>query len=201
MKPFAESCEQNKRPILSVLRQLLRERRQLLEIGSGTGQHAVYFAEAFPSLTWQTSDREENHPGIHAWLADQGPANALAPLDLDVLHRPWPLAPSSVDAVFSANTAHIMGWDGVEAMFAGVSEVLADGGLFILYGPFNYRGRYTTEGNARFDAWLKARDPQSGIRDIEALVQLARENGMSLYRDFAMPANNRMVVWVKGSRC
>ena len=197
MKPFAESCEQNKRPILTVLRQLLHESRHLLEIGSGTGQHAVYFAEAFPNLTWQTSDREENHPGIHAWLANQGPANALAPLNLDVLHRPWPLTPGSVDAVFSANTAHIMGWDGVEAMFAGVSEVLADRGLFILYGPFNYRGRYTTEGNGRFDAWLKARDPQSGIRDIEALVQLARENGMSLYRDFAMPANNRMVVWRK----
>ena len=197
MKPFAESCEQNKRPILTVLRQLLKGRSHLLEIGSGTGQHAVYFAEAFPLLKWQTSDREENHPGIHAWLADQSPQNAIAPLKLDVLHHPWPLEPASVDAVFSANTAHIMGWDGVEAMFAGAGEVLVNGGLFILYGPFNYRGRYTTEGNARFDQWLKSRDPQSGIRDFEALVQLGRENGLELYRDFAMPANNRMVVWVK----
>jgi len=198
LKPYAESCEQNKRPILTVLRQLLQKRTHLLEIGSGTGQHAVYFAEAFPQLTWQTSDREENHPGIHAWLADQGPPNALAPLALDVLQRPWPLARASVDAVFSANTIHIMGWEGVEAMIAGVSDVLVDGGLFILYGPFKYRGCFSTEGNARFDQWLKARDPNSGIRDIEALVELARDNGMSLHRDFAMPANNRMVVWVKG---
>lgn len=200
MKPFAESCEQNKRPILTVLRQLLRGRRHLLEIGSGTGQHAVYFAEAFPALRWQTSDREENHPGIHAWLADEGPANAIAPLELDVTVSPWPLAADSVDAVFSANTAHIMGWDGVEAMFAGVGEVLVEGGLFVLYGPFRYRGRFTTEGNARFDVWLKSRDPQSGIRDIEALRQLGEAHGLRLHRDFAMPANNRMLVWIKGER-
>ena len=198
MKPFAESCEQNKRHILTVLRQLLTSHNQLLEIGSGTGQHAVYLAAAFPELQWQTSDREENHPGIHAWLAEQGSDNALRPLTLDVLQRPWPLLSASFDAVFSANTAHIMGWDGVQAMFAGVGEALVDGGLFILYGPFNYRGRFTTEGNARFDQWLKSRDPQSGIRDIEALVRLAEDNGMRLHRDFAMPANNRMLVWVKG---
>lgn len=198
MKAFAESCEQNKRPILTVLRQLLAGRAQLLEIGSGTGQHAVYFADAFPMLTWQTSDRQENHPDIHAWLSDEGSANALPPLELDVLQQPWPIAANSVDAVFSANTAHIMGWNGVEAMFAGVGQVLRQGGLFILYGPFNYRGRYTTEGNARFDQWLKARAPQSGIRDFEALQRLAEQHGMKLYRDFAMPANNRMLVWVKG---
>jgi len=197
LKPFAESCEQNKRPILTVLRQLLRGRQHLLEIGSGTGQHAVYFAAAFPQLQWQTSDRMESHPGIHAWLADEGPANAIAPLELDVTVQPWPMSQQSVDAVFSANTAHIMGWDGVEAMFAGAGSVLVDGGLFILYGPFNYRGRFTTEGNARFDQWLKSRDPQSGIRDIEALIQLGEANGLRLHRDFAMPANNRMLVWLK----
>lgn len=197
MKPVAESCEQNKRPILTVLRQLLQGRHHLLEIGSGTGQHAVYFAQAFPELQWQTSDRAENHPGIHAWLADEGSANAIAPLDLDVMVQPWPLPPHSVDAVFSANTAHIMGWDGVEAMFDGVGRILVDGGLFILYGPFNYRGRFTTEGNGRFDEWLKSRDPQSGIRDIEALTRLGEANGLRLHRDYAMPANNRMVVWIK----
>lgn len=197
MKPFAESCEQNKRPILTVLRQLLRGRRQLLEIGSGTGQHAVYFAGAFPELRWQTSDRLENHPGIHAWLLDEGPANAIVPLELDVREKPWPLADHSVDVVFSANTAHIMGWDGVEAMFEGVGQVLVRGGMFILYGPFNYGGRFTTDGNARFEQWLKSRDPQSGIRDVEALVKLGADNGLRLYRDFAMPANNRMLVWVK----
>jgi cyclopropane fatty-acyl-phospholipid synthase-like methyltransferase len=199
VKPVAESCEENKRPILTVLRRLLHDRSHLLEIGSGTGQHAVYFADCFPALRWQTSDRPENHPGIQAWLADEGPSNAVAPLALDVRERPWPLPEASVDAVFSANTAHIMSWEAVEAMFAGVAGVLSDGGLFILYGPFNYRGRYTTEGNAHFDQWLKSRDPQSGIRDFEAVVALGEGHGLKLYRDFAMPANNRMLVWVKAA--
>ena len=195
MKPVADSCIENRRPILTVLRQLLPGRSALLEIGSGTGQHAVYFAPAFPGLQWQTSDRTENHPAIHAWLADEGTANILPPLALDVL-QPWPTQ-ACYDAVFSANTAHIMGWQAVEAMFRGVGEVLSEGGLFLLYGPFNYGGRYTTEGNARFDGWLRQRDPQSGIRDAEALHRLATTNGLSPYRDFAMPANNRMLVWRK----
>jgi cyclopropane fatty-acyl-phospholipid synthase-like methyltransferase len=121
----------------------------------------------------------------------------LPPLELDVLQANWPVTPRTMDAVFSANTAHIMGWDGVEAMFAGVAQVLQAEGLFILYGPFRYRGRFTTEGNARFDQWLKSRDPQSGIRDFEALYELAAQHNLTFYRDFAMPANNRMLVWRK----
>jgi len=195
MKPFAESCVENRRPIQIVLKQLLGDSGRLLEIGSGTGQHAVYFAPLFPELRWQTSDRVENHPGIEQWRREADLENVLPPLELDVLQRPWPMQTDSVDAVFSANTAHIMGWDAVEAMFTGVAEVLRQEGLFILYGPFRYRGRYTTEGNARFDQWLKSRDPQSGIRDFEALCELAEAEGMSLYRDFAMPANNRILVW------
>lgn len=195
MKPFAESCIENRGPLLTVLRQLLQGRRRLLEIGSGTGQHAVYLAPAFPQLDWLTSDREENHPAIRQWLQDEAVNNAHAPLLLDVLQPQWPLPPASVDVVFSANTAHIMGWDGVEAMFAGAGRVLLPQGLFLLYGPFRYHGRFTTEGNARFDQWLKSRDPQSGIRDIESLHQLAEANGLLPWRDFAMPANNRLLVW------
>lgn len=198
MKPFSESCVENRQPILTVFRQLLNRQRRLLEIGSGTGQHAVYLAPEFPDLVWQTSDREVNHPGIRQWLKDEGSENTLMPLVLDVLQQPWPVEQASVDVVFSANTAHIMGWDGVEAMFAGVGSVLQPQGLFILYGPFRYRGRYTTEGNARFDQWLKSRDPYSGIRDFEALCELAFAQGLELYRDFAMPANNRMLVWRRG---
>lgn len=194
MKPVADSCIENRGPILTVLRQLLPGRRTLLEIGSGTGQHAVYFAPAFPALTWQTSDRAENHAAIHAWLAGEGAANIRPPLLLDAL-QPWPVARHGFDVVFSANTAHIMSWQAVEAMFRGAADVLQGEGLFILYGPFNYRGRYTTEGNARFDGWLRQRDPQSGIRDVEALQQCAAENGLRPFRDFAMPANNRMLVW------
>lgn len=200
MKPFAESCVENRRPLLCVLRQLLGGRERLLEIGSGTGQHAVYFAPAFPQLQWQTSDRPENHPGIRQWLQEEGAENALLPVTLDVLQQNWPVEAASMDVVFSANTAHIMGWDGVEAMFSGVAQVLQPQGLFILYGPFRYRGRYTTEGNARFDEWLRARDAQSGIRDVEKLCELAESAGMNLYRDFAMPANNRLLVWTKANR-
>ncbi len=195
MKPIADSCIENRRPILTVLRQLLPGRSTLLELGSGTGQHAVYFAPEFPQLQWQTSDRRENLSAIHAWLSDEGASNIQPPLLLDVL-QPWPVGPG-FDAVFSANTAHIMSWQAVEAMFSGVAAVLSDGGLFILYGPFNYKGRYSTEGNARFDGWLRQRDPLSGIRDVEAMQRCAAANGLRPHRDFAMPANNRMLVWRK----
>ncbi len=195
MKPIAESCLQNRAPILAVLREVLAERRRLLEIGSGTGQHAVYFAPELSHLTWQTSDLRENHAAIHAWLADEGAANILPPLELDVCCSPWPEL--RVDAVFSANTAHIMGWEAVEAMFAGVGRILEVDGVFALYGPFNYGGQYTAASNARFDAWLRQRDPASGVRDFEALDRLAHDAGMTLSQDYDMPADNRTLVWRK----
>lgn len=194
-KPFAESCEENKRPILAVLRQAFADCRRILEIGSGTGQHAVFFAAELPHLLWQTSDLREHHAGIHAWLAEAGLPNLLPPLALDVARDPWPQA--QYDGVFSANTSHIMHWPEVEAMFAGIGQVLAPGGRFCLYGPFNAGGRYTSESNARFDAWLRARDPESGLRDIEALDWLARSAGLTLSADHAMPANNRTLVWTR----
>jgi len=196
VKPFAESCEQNKHAILDVLQDYLPARRRLLEIGSGTGQHAVFFAARFPHLHWQTSDRVENHAGIRAWLEEAALPNLAPPLALDVTDSPWP--PLSVDAVFSANTAHIMPWEAVAAMFAGVGRVLEDGGVFCLYGPFNYDGRYSAESNRRFDAWLRQQDPRQGVRDFEALDALAREAGMALLRDHPMPADNRTLVWRKG---
>lgn len=195
MKPYAESCEQNRDPILAVLHPLLQECRLLLEIGSGTGQHAVYFTPHLPHLTWQTSDLAENHAAIRAWLDEEGPANALPPLELDVRQGPWP--GQRYDAVFSANTAHIMGWPAVQALFAGVGGVLAARGLFILYGPFNYGGHYTSESNARFDQWLKGRDPHSAIRNFEDLDALAQAAGLELVADIEMPANNRTLVWRK----
>ena len=197
MKPYSESCDQNRAPILEVLRIELADRERLLEIGSGTGQHAVYFAPEFPGLLWQTSDMADMHAGIHAWLAEQGCSNILPPLTLDVYRDSWPA--TSYDAVFSANTAHIMDWQSVECLFAGIGRVLQPGGVFCLYGPFNYAGAYTSESNARFDAWLKARDPHSGIRDFEALQELAEKAGMKLKEDYEMPANNRTLVWSKHS--
>ncbi len=195
MKPYAESCDQNRLPILEVLERELAGRRRLLEIGSGTGQHAVFFGARFPELLWQTSDVAAAHAGIHAWLDEARLDNVLAPLALDVCADDWPR--QGYDAVFSANTAHIMAWPQVECLFAGVGGVLEAGGVFCLYGPFNYGGRYTSDSNAQFDRWLKARDPLSGIRDFEALCALAESAGMVFRKDYDMPANNRTLVWTR----
>lgn len=195
MKPFAESCEQNKQPILEVLTTYFDNVRTVLEIGSGTGQHGVFFAGRFPHLCWVTSDTPDNHPGIRAWLDEAALPNLQGPLLLDVNQPAWPAV--HPDAVFSANTAHIMSWPSVTNLFAGVGRLLKAQGLFCLYGPFNYAGQYTSESNARFDAWLKARDPDSGIRDFEALCKLADQHDLTLVADHAMPANNRILVWQK----
>ncbi len=195
-KPYAESCEQNRDPILAVLQPLFAHCSQVLEIGSGTGQHAVYFAEKMPHLTWHCSDREENHAGIHQWLAEAALPNVREPLKLDVLRDSHPML--EVDAVFSANTTHIMHWAEVQAFFALVGKVLIKNGLFALYGPFNDQNNYTSESNARFDVWLKQRDPASGIRAFEDLNTLAEQAGMQLYQDFAMPENNRILCWQRG---
>ncbi len=196
MKPYSESCDQNCDPILTVIRPLFSNCNQLLEIGSGTGQHAVYFAQQMPHLIWHTSDRRENHSGISMWLNEAGLPNTRLPLALDVSHDHWPQ--QQFDAVFSANSAHIMHLQDVEAMFAGVGRVLKEGGLFVLYGPFNYNGAFTSESNAQFDLWLKDRDPLSGVRDFEALDKLAKQAGMQLLNDDEMPANNRILSWVRG---
>ena len=195
MKACSEASERNKEPILRVLRQVLPSAGTVLEIGSGTGQHAVYIGAAFPRLVWQTSDLTENHADIRAWLDEAGLDNVRPPLTLDVGAGPWPGEP--VEAVFSANTAHIMSWPQVEAMLRGVGRSLADGGVFCLYGPFNYDGNYTSESNAAFDRFLRDRDPQSGIRDFEAINELMEEPGLVLWRDYAMPANNHLLVWKK----
>lgn len=192
-KPFSESCVQNREPILAVLREVFADRSNVLEIGSGTGQHAVDFAAALSHLRWQTADVPSNHPGIRRWLDDAALPNVLPPIALDVNRLEW--RNGSYDAVFSANTLHIMGWPAVEQFFAGVGAVLLPGGMLAVYGPFNYNGAFTSESNARFDIWLKSRDPASGVRDFEAVNALARAQGLVLQQDIAMPANNRTLVW------
>jgi cyclopropane fatty-acyl-phospholipid synthase-like methyltransferase len=193
MKPFAESCAENQQPILEILRKEFAHTKKVLEIGSGTGQHAVFFARALPHLTWQTSDVAEHHAGIMAWLEDDGPANALPPLELDVRQSSW--LTTKFDGIFSANTVHIMSWPEVEHMFAGIGQVLIPDGCFCLYGPFNYQGQYSSPSNAKFDTWLKNRDPASGIRDVAELNSLAEKAGLSLVEDYEMPVNNRILVW------
>lgn len=189
MKPFSEASERNRGPILTVLKRIFAKTHAVLEIGSGTGQHAAYFAAALPHLVWQASDVAEHLPGIREWIADP------APIELDV-DKPWPAL--NADAVYSANTCHIMSWSQVEKMFDGVGKIVALD-TFCLYGPFNYHGRHTCESNARFDAMLRARDPSSGLRDVEAVDALARSVGLVLQEDNAMPANNRLLVFRKAT--
>jgi len=197
-KPFSESSEQNKDPILTILRKEFLNTGRVLEIGSGTGQHAVYFAEHMPTLTWYTSDVIDNHSGIHAWLNESLLENVMAPLELDVSTAQWDKL-DAFDGIFSANTAHIMHWQNLIDMFSGLEQSLLTDGKLCLYGPFNYNGQYTSQSNARFDQWLKARDPESGIRDFEKVNDLALGAGMQFVKDYEMPVNNRILVWRKKS--
>lgn len=212
-KPFSPSCERNRDPILEVLRVHFAQARSVLEIGSGTGQHAVHFAAAMPWLQWQCSDRAEHLSGIRAWLDEAALPNTPPPVELDVAHGSWPSA--RVDAVFTANTLHIMGWDEVEACFVSLGEMLAfapsgarvgarslhpprgEGFVLAVYGPFNYGGEFSSDSNRQFDASLRARDPRMGLRDFEAVDALARAIGLRLMADVAMPANNRTLVWTR----
>ncbi len=195
MKQYSEACEQNRTPILKILKDEFSNAHQVLEIGSGTGQHAVYFSQHLPHLQWQTSDLEENHASICAWLAEAEHANVLPPLLLDVCRDEWPA--EQFDGIFSANTTHIMSWPAVESMFAGIGTRLDRQGRFCLYGPFNYGNQYTSSSNQNFDRWLRDRDARSGLRNFEDLDELAGMQGMILRADHEMPVNNRLLVWEK----
>ena len=204
-KPHSPACERNREPILAVLREHFAERRQVLEVGSGTGQHAVHFAAAMPWLEWQCADRADYLSGIGQWLDEAALANLPAPVELDVDSPVWQARPSTLfggrrfDAAFSANTLHIMGWPQVRALFAGLDRVLRANATVVVYGPFNDHGQYSSDSNRDFDAALRARDPQSGIRDLHAVDALAGAIGMRLVANLAMPANNRCVVWRRSS--
>lgn len=191
-RPFAPACERNKAPILAVLREHFADRSHVLEVGSGTGQHAVHFAANLPHLVWQTSDRAENLPGVRAWLERARLPNTPAPLELDVTGD-WP--EQRFDAVFSANTLHIMSWPEVETFFARLADVLAPDAVLAIYGPFRYGGRHTSASNAAFEASLQAAVPHRAIRDFEAVDALAQAIGLKLVEDHAMPANNRTLMW------
>lgn len=191
-KPCSPACERNREPILAVLREHFADRRHVLEIGSGTGQHAVHFAAALPQLVWQCADRAPWLPGIRAWLDEAQLPNTPAPLLLDV-DGPWPS--TRFDAVYSANTLHIMSAAQVETLFERLPAVMAADAILAIYGPFRYGGEHTSVSNAAFDASLRAGDPASGIRDFEWVVLLASAVGLQLVEDRAMPANNRCLIW------
>jgi cyclopropane fatty-acyl-phospholipid synthase-like methyltransferase len=189
----SEAAERNKAPILALLAQAMAHSRRVLEIGSGTGQHAVHFAAHLPHLTWQPTDRSENLEGLRARIAQEGTPNLRPPLELDVGHLPWPVEP--VDAIFTANTLHIMSWPAVEDLFRGVGAVLVAPAVLCIYGPFRYDGQYTSASNEEFDRFLQARDPHSGIRDFTAVNTLSSRQGLHLLADHAMPANNQLLIW------
>ncbi len=192
IKPFSQACENNGPPILSQLTRLLSDTKTVLEVGSGTGQHAAYFAAGLPQVLWQPSDLLDNHEGINLWVEDASLNNLLAPIEYDVTQAN---TLKSYDAIFMANTLHIMPWQAVEACIQNTTHQINDNGLLIVYGPFNYEGDYTSESNARFDQWLKAADPERGIREFERIDKLAREANFIFEEDIAMPANNRLLVW------
>lgn len=195
---YSEACARNQAPILARLAPLLAESRRLLEIGSGSGQHAAHFASSLPQLSWQPTELDVYLESLAANLQRHGGDNILPPRVLDVTAPHWPGAP--YDAVFTANTLHIIGWTEVEALISGVGRVLQRGGLLCIYGPFRYGGHYTSDSNGEFDRWLRCRDPRSGIRDFEAVDTLAAAEGLVLEHDFAMPANNQLIIWRRDGR-
>jgi cyclopropane fatty-acyl-phospholipid synthase-like methyltransferase len=197
-KPFSQACENNKRPIFDVLVKTFSKTKHVLEIGSGTGQHALFFSQQLPHLTWQSSDLSVNHQGINAWLNEATWKNVERPIIVD-LYNAWPATESNkgFDGLYTANTLHIISWPLVIKFFEGITQNLALGASICIYGPFNYEGKFTSESNATFDLWLKEKDIESGIRDIEAILLLATSAGLTLLNDQAMPANNRLLVFSK----
>ncbi len=191
-KPFSQACENNKQPILQIIQTIFYQSRTVLEIGSGTGQHACYFAENLPHLIWQTTDRKENLAGINQWIKESGLSNLPESLSLNVNDNEWPC--QTIEALFTANTLHIMSWQEVECLFLKLEKYLTENAVACIYGPFNYNGQYTSASNQQFDQSLKLRNPKSGIRDFEAIEKLAKKANLIISDDFAMPANNRLLV-------
>ena len=191
-KPFSAACERNQGAILDVLRQRFADRTRVLEIGSGTGQHAVYFARALPHLLWQTSDVAAHLGGVRQWLSEAALANTPPPLVFDINGEP---PAGKFDAIFSANTLHIMGWSEVQRFFALLPQLMSEDATLVVYGPFNYGGKFTSPSNAAFDATLRASDTRRGIRNFEDVDALAQSAGLALVEDRAMPANNRCISW------
>jgi len=191
--PYSEACERNKGPILEVLRVEFSGCTHVLEIGSGTGQHAVHFALALPGIVWQPSETAEAMPGLRKRVFNEGPKNLRAPVEIDVTVTPWDVR--RVDGVFTANTLHIMHWPQVQAFFANLPAVAKPGTTLAVYGPFRYDARYTSASNASFDELLLARDPGSGIRDFRAVDALAQAAGFEFVADYPMPANNQTLIW------
>ena len=194
-KPFSQACENNKVPILEVLQRYLTQPGSVLEVGSGTGQHAAFLSGKLPHVQWQPSDVADNLPGIHAWRDEVNHPNLASPIAFDVTQST--ARPKAHDHLFSANTLHIMSWSSVESFFGLLPELINPAGYVFFYGPFKYNGDFTSPSNANFDLWLKERGEHQGIRDFEDIAELAEQAGLNLVEDVRMPANNQILVWQK----
>ena len=197
MQNFCPAAENNKQAILQILKQVLQNTDNTLEIGSGSGQHAIYFSAQLPHLTWQPTELPAVVDALRANLAEHNSPNIRPAVELNVQQQPWPVA--SCASIFTANTMHIMPWSDVVAFFTGLGQVLNTQGLLCIYGPFRYNGAFTTPSNERFNQWLQSQNPQQGIRDFEQLDQLANAQGLVLLNDYAMPANNQLLIWNRQS--
>lgn len=190
--PVSQACLRNQQPIAEALEGILPKYSVVLEIGSGTGQHAAHITARMPDITWQPSELTTRIASINAWRLRSGRPNFLPPLVLDVSQDLWPV--KQVDAVFAANVIHYISWSRVRAMMAGIGRVLRVGGQACFYGPFNYNREFTSEGNRQLDAWLKADvNPEAGIKDFEQVVLAARREKLKLVEDIELPANNRLL--------
>ena len=188
------AAERNKGPILDVLRRVLPARGLVLEIASGTGQHVVHFAAALPALVWQPTDPDpEMRASIAAWIAQERPANIRPPLDLDVTSAPWPI--DHADAVLCINMIHVAPWAATARLVEGAARVLGTGRILFLYGPYRRFGRHTAPSNEAFDAQLRAQDPEWGVRDLEAVTEIAARHGFEPGEVCPMPANNHAVTF------
>lgn len=195
-RPYAPSCDRNKEPILEVLQAVLpTTSRNLLEIGAGTGQHAVFLAPNFPHLQWLVSDRVEHHDGITMWLETSEAGNIVGPIALEIGCDDWPDQP--IDLVFTANTLHIMPWEIGLRLFAELGTNLKSDTRVIFYGPFNREGEFTSEGNRTLDAFIKQANPLSGIRDFEQVIAAMAKEGFTLLNEHAMPSNNLILEFSK----
>ncbi|MEM7646303.1 MAG: DUF938 domain-containing protein [Pseudomonadota bacterium] len=194
-KPYALSCDRNTEHILKVFQEKLVGKNSFLEVGAGTGQHAISMAPHFPDMVWTLTDRKENHPGISLWLRDFPRANVRGPLEYEIGQSDFPSG--DIDVVFCANVLHIISWDLCLELFQDMGESLKKGTVFIAYGAYNYDGKFTSESNEKFNQWLIDRDPQSAIRDFEKVCDELRKRGFDLQEDIEMPANNRMLFFEK----
>lgn len=193
MRKHSEACEQNKNPILEILKLEFKDNKNVLEIASGTGQHAAYFAKHLQQITWQPSDLAENLASIQSWAGEEELDNLLPVVELDINHLPW--MNSKVDAIFSANSFHIVSIDTITNFFLGAKDVLAKQGKLAVYGPFSYHGRHISQSNQDFDTYLRRRDPLSGIKDFDQIDEIAKAQNLVFMRDHVMPVNNQVLVW------